>query len=224
MTARWEWPTASAALYFGPPAGTEGDAVREHGRTAVFLDRDGVLIEGVADPESGWLESALRIEEVRLLPGVAEALQALARAGCALICVSNQPAAAKGKVTLERIRAIHERTIELLAERGAGLDASYLCPHHPDGVLPELAGACTCRKPAPGMLADAGRRFALEMGGSWMVGDTDADVAAGRAAGCRTALLAYGGTAHKRSGAATPDLSAPDLPGAVVQLLDHRRG
>ncbi len=190
----------------------------------MFLDRDGVLIEGVPDPVSGLLESALRVQDVRLLPGVATAMTALSAAGYALVCVSNQPAAAKGKITLEQTRAIHERVIELLAERGASLDASYLCPHHPEGIVPALAMRCTCRKPAPGMLLEASRRFGLGLGRAWMVGDTDTDVEAGRAAGCRTALLSYGGAVHKRSGDASPDLLVRDLSATAARLLDHSHG
>ncbi|HUA75585.1 MAG TPA: HAD family hydrolase [Solirubrobacteraceae bacterium] len=250
MSDGWEWPTRSGALYFGPPghAASEGAPAGEApgpvpaseaprpapggepsgagapGRPAVFLDRDGVLIEGVPDPDSGLLESALRVEDVRLLPGVAGSMRSLAAAGYALVCASNQPAAAKGKVTLERIEAIHERVVELLAGQGARLDASYLCPHHPEGVVAELSGRCECRKPAPGMLLEGARRLGLALDAAWMVGDTDADVEAGRAAGCRTALLVYHGTAHKRSGGANADVLEPDLPAAATRLADHRRG
>ncbi len=194
-----------------------GSAAR---RPAAFLDRDGVLNEGVPDPSSGALESPLRVEDVRLLPGVAAALRRLAAAGFALVCVSNQPAAAKGRATVAELLAVHERVLALLAREGARLDASYLCPHHPGGVVPALSGPCPCRKPAPGMLLDAADALGLELGASWMIGDTDADVGAGLAAGCRTVLLAYPGSAHKRLGGASPDLVAADLPGGVARLLE----
>jgi D-glycero-D-manno-heptose 1,7-bisphosphate phosphatase len=237
MSARWEWPTSSGALYFGPPApdsptdapsdrtaGGRAPSDRAAAHAAVFLDRDGVLIEGVPDPESGLLESALRVEDVRLLPGVADSLRSLAAAGYLLVCASNQPAAAKGKVTLERIKAIHERVVELLAEQGARLDASYLCPHHPEGVVPELSGRCECRKPAPGMLLEGARRLGVALDSAWMVGDTDADVQAGRAAGCRNVLLRYHGTAHKRSGTVSAEALESDLPAAALRLIDLRHG
>jgi D-glycero-D-manno-heptose 1,7-bisphosphate phosphatase len=191
----------------------------KEGAAAAFLDRDGVVNAGAPDPESGLLESPLSVEEVRLLPGSAAAMAELSDAGYALICVSNQPAAAKGKAPLERLLAVHERVLELLAREGARFDATRLCPHHPDGVVPELSGPCDCRKPAPGMLLDAADALGIDLAGSWMVGDTDTDVAAGKAAGCRTALIEYPGSAHKRSGRAGEDLAAPDLPGAVAQLL-----
>ena len=188
-------------------------------RPAAFLDRDGVLNEGVPDPDSGALESPLRVEDVRLLPGVAAALRMLAAAGFALVCVSNQPAAAKGRATVDELLAVHERVAELLAREGARLDGSYLCFHHPDGVVPALSGPCSCRKPAPGMLLEAADALGLELGASWFLGDTDTDVFAGEAAGCRTVLLEYPGSAHKRPGPAWADLHAADLPGGVAQLL-----
>lgn len=192
------------------------------GRPAAFLDRDGVLNELVPDPSSGRPESPLRADDVRLLPGVAAAASELAHAGFALVCVSNQPAAAKGKVSVEQLHAVHARVLDLLGREGVRLDASRLCLHHPDGVIDELLGPCDCRKPAPGMLLDTARALGLDLAASWMLGDTDADVAAGRAAGCRTVLIEHPASAHKRGGGATPDLIAADLPGAVARLLDQR--
>jgi D-glycero-D-manno-heptose 1,7-bisphosphate phosphatase len=194
------------------------------GRPAAFLDRDGVLNEAVLDPVSGVQESPLDVEDVRLLPGVAAAAGELAQAGYALVCVSNQPAAAKGRVTIERLQAVHERVVELLAREGIQLEASYLCPHHPEGVVPELSVSCDCRKPAAGLLLDAAGALAIERGASWMLGDTDTDVQAGQSAECRTVLIEYPGSAHKRLGRATPDLLAVDLADGVAQLLDHDAG
>jgi D-glycero-D-manno-heptose 1,7-bisphosphate phosphatase len=188
---------------------------------AVFLDRDGVLNDLVRDPVSGALESPLDGADVRLMGGVGPAARRLAQAGFLLICVSNQPAAAKGRVSVEQIHAIHGRVIELLALEGVELAAWRLCLHHPHGVVPELSGACPCRKPAPGMLLEAGAAYAVNLGASWMVGDTDADVAAGRAAGCRTLLVEHEGSSHKRLQANRPDLSAPDLARGARLLLDR---
>jgi D-glycero-D-manno-heptose 1,7-bisphosphate phosphatase len=187
-------------------------------RPAVFLDRDGVLNELVVDSLSGTGESPLAVADVRLLAGAPAAAVALAQMGFALICVSNQPAAAKGRVSVERLLAVHARALELLAREGVRLDASRLCLHHPDGVLPDLSGPCACRKPAPGMLLDAARALDIDLGASWMVGDTDADIGAGRAAGCRTLLIEHHGSVHKRQRAVRPDLSATDLALAVDLL------
>jgi D-glycero-D-manno-heptose 1,7-bisphosphate phosphatase len=193
------------------------------GAPAAFLDRDGVLNELVPDPASGARESPLRIEDVRLIDGAAEAVRELSGAGFTTVCVSNQPAAAKDKVTVERLCAIHARVIELLALAGAHLQTSRLCLHHPEGVVPELSGPCDCRKPAPGMLLDAASSLGLDLGASWMIGDTDTDVAAGAAAGCRTVLIEHPGTCHKRSGEAIADVVALDLSDAVVRLLGGSR-
>jgi D-glycero-D-manno-heptose 1,7-bisphosphate phosphatase len=188
-------------------------------RPAAFLDRDGVVNEGTGDPESGLIESPLTVAEVRLLAGAADALRTLADAGYALVFVSNQPAAAKGKAALEELLAVHERVIELLEREGVAVDGSCLCPHHPEGRVAGLSGRCECRKPAPGMLLEATRELQIDLARSWMIGDTDADVGAGRAAGASTLLIAYPGSAHKRAGAAEADLCAADLPGGVAKLV-----
>jgi D-glycero-D-manno-heptose 1,7-bisphosphate phosphatase len=114
--------------------------------------------------------------------------------------------------------------LELLAYEGVTLDAWRLCPHHPDGIVAELAGPCPCRKPAPGMLLEAAGTLKLDLETSWLVGDTDTDIAAGQAAGCATALIEYPGSAHKRSGASTPGLIARNLADVVAQLRARRGG
>jgi D-glycero-D-manno-heptose 1,7-bisphosphate phosphatase len=216
VNGRWHASWEHGPLAYGSPAATDAFA----GRAAAFLDRDGVINEGVADPDSGLLESPLRTQDVRLLTGVPEALRELVGAGYALVCVSNQPAAAKGKASLEDLLAVHERVLELLAREGVRLHASRLCPHHPQGVVPELSGPCRCRKPQPGMFLDVAGSLELDLGQSWMVGDTDTDVAGGNAAGCHTVLVEYPGSAHKRCGASRPDRLAANLAEGVVRLLD----
>jgi D-glycero-D-manno-heptose 1,7-bisphosphate phosphatase len=188
-------------------------------RRAAFLDRDGVLNELVIDPAGGLPESPLKVEDVRLVAGAATAARTLSRAGFILICVSNQPAAAKGRVSVEQLLDVHGRVTELLAREGVGLEASRLCLHHPEGVVPELTGTCLCRKPAPGMLRDAASALGVDLGASWMVGDTDADIAAGQAAGCRTLLIEHAGSVHKRLQGSAPDLTAADLARGATLLL-----
>jgi D-glycero-D-manno-heptose 1,7-bisphosphate phosphatase len=155
-----------------------------------------------------------------LMPAAAAGAAGLRAAGYALVCVTNQPAAAKGTVSVQRLLEVHRRVLELLAEEGVELDAWRMCLHHPEGVVPGLAAQCDCRKPAPGMLLDAGGELDVEMSRSWMVGDTDADVYAGRAAGCRTLLIASAHSAHKRSRAVSPDLLAADFQEAVRLVVD----
>jgi D-glycero-D-manno-heptose 1,7-bisphosphate phosphatase len=193
------------------------------GHAVAFLDRDGVLNELVVDPRSGTRESPLRADEVRLIAGAAAAVARLAQAGFALVCVTNQPAAARGKASIERLLEVHAEVERLLAQAGAALSASRLCWHHPEGVVPQLAMGCDCRKPAPGMLLDAARVLEADLGASWMVGDTDVDIQAGRAAGCRTLLVECQATADRRTDAARADLRAGDLAAGVRRMLAYAR-
>lgn len=188
-------------------------------KPAVFLDRDGVLNDLVPDPRSGLPESPLAPEQVVLLPGAAGAVKQLRAAGYVLVGVSNQPAAAKGIVTPATLEGVQARVLELLARDGAVLDDFEICPHHPDGVVPELARACDCRKPAPGLLLRAARKLDLDLSASWMIGDTDADVEAGAAAGCRTILVENPRSAHKRTAPRRAGATAPDLAGAASLLV-----
>ncbi len=184
----------------------------------MFLDRDGVLNELVADPVSGAPESPLAVEDVRLIPRAAAAAARLARAGYVLVCVSNQPAAAKGKVSVARLHAVHRRVTELLASDGAVLADSRLCLHHEHGVAPGLSRPCACRKPAPGMLLAAAAALDLDLASSWMVGDADVDIAAGKAAGCKTLLIEHPSSVHKRFRQVSPDLTAGSLAQGVAGL------
>lgn len=188
---------------------------------AVFLDRDGVITEPVPDPVDGRPESPSRADDVELAPRAVDGLRVLRSAGLLLIVVSNQPAAAKGKASLEDLEAVHERVRALLARAGVELDGWRYCHHHPDGVVPELTADCPCRKPRPGMLLDAARERSIELPESWMVGDSDADIGAGRAAGCRTVLVEHPGSGHRRSAAVRPDHYARDLCAAATLVLDE---
>lgn len=151
-------------------------------RAAVFLDRDGVLIED----RDLLVDSA----QIRVLEGVPEALNRLRAAGFRLVVVTNQPVVARGLITERELDAIHARMQELLEQAGSPpLDAIYSCPHHPNATLPEYRVACDCRKPRPGMLRSAASEHGLDLGASFLVGDRLTDVAAGARAGCRTVLV-----------------------------------
>lgn len=184
-------------------------------RRAVFVDRDGVINELVSDPRTALPESPLAVADVRLIPGATHALRRMHAAGFVLVGVSNQPAAAKGTVELAELKKIHARVVELLRREQVELDGFRLCFHHPDGVVPELTRVCACRKPAPGMLLEAAAELGVDLQRSWMIGDTDADIAAGAAAGCRTVLVRADGSAHKRSGRVHPDATAQHLAAAA---------
>jgi D-glycero-D-manno-heptose 1,7-bisphosphate phosphatase len=154
-------------------------AAATNGR-AVFLDRDGTLIELV--------HLLARADQVKLLPDVAPALARLKKAGFLLIVVTNQPVIARGLASANDVEQIHRRLQELLPP-AARIDAFYICPHHPEGVVAELRAACDCRKPEPGLLLRAAREHNLTMSECFMVGDRDKDIEAGRRAGCQTVLV-----------------------------------
>jgi D-glycero-D-manno-heptose 1,7-bisphosphate phosphatase len=178
-----------------------------------------VVNELVRDPLSRLPESPLDPDDVALVPGAASALHRLRSAGYLLVTVSNQPAAAKGVVTLERLRAVQARVLDLLRREGVIPDAIRCCFHHPEATVPELRQTCRCRKPAPGMLLDAAAELDVDLRASWMIGDTDGDVAAGAAAGCRTVLIAAPDSEHKRSGMAYVDVYVPDITAGVDAIL-----
>lgn len=158
-------------------------------RPAVFLDRDGTLIE-----EADYLASP---NQVRLLPGAAAAVRRVREVGVPVVVVTNQSGVARGYFPEERIADVHARLAELLAAEGAGVDAFYHCPHHPTEGVGAYRVACDCRKPRPGMLLAAARDLGLDLAASWMIGDKLDDLRAGAAAGCRTVLVrtGYGATA-----------------------------
>lgn len=180
---------------------------------AVFLDRDGLINELVEDSVSGLPESPSRAEDVRLAPDAVEALWTLRGLAVPLIVVSNQPNAAKGKNTLEELEAVHEAVVELLDDAGLSIDDYRYCYHHPDGTHPELGRACSCRKPEPGLILEAASD--LDLARSWVVGDSDVDIEAGRRAGCRTILVEVPGSAHRRSANVRPDYRVGTFRGAA---------
>jgi len=180
-------------------------------KRALFLDRDGILDELVYYESHGEWESPRRVEDVRMIDGVTEPLQRLADAGWLLFIVTNQPSFAKGKTSLEDLHAVHERIVQSL---GVPIARSYQCFH-------QASDRCGCRKPSPFFLHEAAHEFDVDLARSWMVGDQDSDLACGRAAGCRVALLEHPGSAHKR-GKVEPDLRVRDLEELVSFILSPR--
>jgi histidinol-phosphate phosphatase family protein len=149
-------------------------------------------------------------------------LRVLREAGFLLVGISNQPAAAKGTVSRDELERVQARVLDLLGEEGVVPDGFFICFHHPLGIVSELRGECECRKPAPGLLFEAAAALDLDLERSWMVGDTDADVEAGQAAGSHTILVEYPGSVHKRRSAVKPDFRAPDVEIASQRILVHR--
>lgn len=152
---------------------------------AVFLDRDGTINKYI-----GFLKN---IDDFVLISGVSEAIRLLNENGYLVIVVTNQPVIARGEVTVDELNNIHNKMETLLGNEGAYIDAIYYCPHHPDkgyvGEVEELKIDCDCRKPKPGMLVQAAQDYNIDLSESWMVGDAYNDIAAGKAAGCNTALI-----------------------------------
>jgi D-glycero-D-manno-heptose 1,7-bisphosphate phosphatase len=185
-------------------------------RRAVFLDRDGVLVEEIFYPHTGEREAPLAPQDVRLFPGVGPALRSLAEAGYALVVISNQGAYAKGKASLRALWLAHERFLALLAEQGAKLDGCYYSYSHPNGTVPHFSGHSLERKPGPYNIFAAAAQLDLDCHGSWMIGDRETDVACATAAGLRPILIS--GTSP--SPIPTPDLiQVPDLPSAARVIL-----
>ena len=127
---------------------------------------------------------------------MSEAIKNINASGYLAIIVTNQPVIARGEVTIEELQLIHYKMETLLGTEGAYLDAIYYCPHHPHkgykGEIPELKIDCDCRKPKPGMLKRAAEDYNIDLRQSWMIGDGENDIKAGKAAGCKTALIGKG--------------------------------
>jgi D-glycero-D-manno-heptose 1,7-bisphosphate phosphatase len=156
-------------------------------RPALFLDRDGVIVdeaEYLADPA-----------KLCLLPGSAEAIVEVNRQGVPVIVVTNQSGVARGYFPESRVAEIHVQLDRLLAGQGAHISRYYYCPHHPTEGQSPYRVDCQCRKPRPGMLLQAARDLSLELHESFLVGDKLSDLEAGASAGCQTILVrtGYGG-------------------------------
>jgi len=187
-------------------------------RPAVFLDKDGTLIQDVpynVDPA-----------RIRLLPGAVEGLRRLHRAGYLLIVVTNQSGVARGRFPEHALGAIAQRLRQLLAPACVPLADFYYCPHHPDGMVLQYAVDCACRKPQPGLIARAAQEHGVDLARSWLIGDILNDVEAGNLAGCRTILLDNGGeTEWILIGGRLPHYVAADLreASAIISAVDAGR-
>lgn len=155
------------------------------GTPAMFLDRDGVIIENA--------HYLARIEDIRLIPGSAASIRRLNQAHIPVVVITNQSGVARGYFPESFVCDTHVYLNELLAAEGARVDGWYYCPHHP-----EHGFDCDCRKPKPGMLQTAAEDKNLDLSRSWLVGDNLTDIEAGAAAGCRTILVRTGHGASMR--------------------------
>lgn len=142
---------------------------------AIFLDRDGVIVENKPDYIRSW-------SDIRLIPEAIRALALLARSSYKLVIVTNQSAVGRGLISAETVIHINEQLVNLINGSGGRVDAIYLCPHKPDD-------ACACRKPKPGLLLQAADELSLDLSRSWMIGDAWSDVHAGLQAGVQQTIL-----------------------------------
>jgi D-glycero-D-manno-heptose 1,7-bisphosphate phosphatase len=183
-------------------------------RPAVFLDRDGTIIE-----ERGYLD---RLDLLELYAFTADAIRLLNRAGYAVVVITNQGGIGRGIIDEPFLRQVHETIDARLAAGRARIDRYYFCPHHPEAIVPELRHTCACRKPAAGMIEQACREMSLDPKRSVMIGDRRLDVMAGSRAGTRTILVRTGHGAHEEAmspAGAHPDAILNNLMEAVGWIL-----
>jgi D-glycero-D-manno-heptose 1,7-bisphosphate phosphatase len=176
-------------------------------RRALFLDRDGTLVHPRHYPS--------RPEDLHLYNNIIPGLRDMQQAGFCLVIITNQAGIARGYFTESDLQRMHEHLVKELEQSDVRLDAIYYCPHHPAGVIPELAIHCNCRKPQPGMLLQAAADLDLDLQHSWFVGDILDDVEAGNRAGCRTVLVDLGTESTPEQKLRCPDYVAPDTPHAL---------
>ncbi|MBX5492112.1 MAG: HAD family hydrolase [Chloroflexi bacterium] len=174
---------------------------------ALFLDRDGTLAWPYHYPS--------RPEHLRLYPDLAPELTWFQARGWRLVVVTNQSGLARGYFDAAALERLHAHLRTMLAAAGVRLDAIYHCPHHPQGVVPGLARACDCRKPAPGLLLRAAGELGLDLAASWMIGDILDDVEAGHRAGCRAVLVDLGTEPRPTTALRWPDYVARDTRHAL---------
>ncbi len=151
---------------------------------AIFLDRDGTLVHPRHYPS--------RPTDLSLYSGIEAPLRRLQAAGFRLVLVTNQAGIARGYFTEDDLGMMHEYLSSELQRLGVHLDGIYYCPHHPEGVVSDLAVVCQCRKPRPGMLLQAAADLDIDLHRSWFVGDILDDMEAGQRAGCHTVLVDLG--------------------------------
>lgn len=180
---------------------------------AIFFDRDGTLTNtfvrdnkpyGPTDPS-----------KLALLPGASQAVKKAKNLGFLTIVVSNQPDIALGKIDENTKTKIEEKFQELIKANDVPIDAIYYCNHHPKSINPNYPKVCECRKPKPGMILDAAKDWNIALNNSWVVGDTDKDINAGKAAGCKTILIK-----KPYSGVCQPDLVVGNL-GEIIDIINR---
>jgi len=180
-------------------------------RPAVFLDRDGTIIEDV-----GFLRA---LSQIDLLPWSADAIRQLNDAGFAVVVITNQSGVGRGYYDEAHVQATHAALDTKLNAAGARIEGYYYCPHYPGSVDPRYGIECDCRKPRPGLILEAASRHGIDLAASFMVGDRWRDIDAGAAAGCRTILIDHG--YQERAPEHAPDAVVRSLAAAADWILSH---
>ncbi|MDA4111434.1 MAG: HAD-IIIA family hydrolase [Thaumarchaeota archaeon] len=154
------------------------------------MDRDGVLNELVYDKEGGRVASPVSAKQLVVSTYAPDAVEKIRNLGFKSIVISNQPGVAKKQFTLRELSRMNEKIRSELRDEGASIDAEYYCLHHPNALIKRYRVNCDCRKPKPGLLLKAAKECQLDLKNSYFVGDSLIDVKAGKAAGCKTILIA----------------------------------
>ena len=179
-------------------------------RPAVFLDRDGTLIEDI-----GYLRL---VREVAFYPWTVDAVRALNRAGLPVVVITNQSGVARGLVSEAMLDDVHRHMSSVLEAGGARIDAYYYCPHHPDGSVAAYALDCDCRKPGRGLIDRAAAALGLDPARSFVVGDKWADVGAARAVDARSILVRTGYGADQEA-SPQPNLRADIVADNLIEAV-----
>ena len=197
-------------------------------KRAVFLDRDSTINEPIYIEAENIIDSPLKPDEFKLLPKSADAIKLLNTLGFFVAVVTNQPAIAKNKTTVELVEQIHNKMKQDLELNGAKLDAIYYCPHSAKGVIPELTIECECRKPGTAMLTKAAQENDLDLKNSYVIGDSWRDIKMGNAAGCTTIMVQHPFESTHADlivqEECTPDHTAKDLYGAALLIKKIEEG
>ena len=190
-------------------------------KKAAFLDRDGVLNELVPNPATGEYEPPHSPDDLIIFPDVIESLRILQDAGIELFLISNQPDYAKGKTTLENLKAVHAKLDRIVRSEGIRFREYYYCYHHPQGKVPEYSFECECRKPKPFFILMAAKRYSIDLSKSWMIGDRDSDIECGKAAGTKTIMIENPQSLKYRT-SNQPDFTVANLIDAL-QIILHKK-
>ena len=195
--------------------------MQDHKKIAVFFDRDGVLVALNEYNRDKNLEFITRKEDLELLPGAVEAVILLNKRGIEIIIVTNQPQVARGLIDEKAVQNINKEFEEMLKRKGAKIDASYYCPHHPSAGTSSYTIKCACRKPLPGMLLQAAKEHDIDLKNSFIIGDRISDIKAGQLAGCKSIGVKTGYACNDGFADATPDYMADDVLSAVNYILER---